>query len=261
MTASAANGFAQVKFAPKPSTACKKLPYDFHPMYSTSSEKTRVTWAAHSYNVAFSDEIGHFDTCTGPTPVPATQFGTACPAGNFEGVGPNREKTDKDDIFCFPPSRSSRYPVPGCTFTNSGFDGLDYQPVWPDGNTALHPTPIRFSSPMTGSSYNIPYNRSAFEADLPAVEATCNVATGAGCTLIPQTDDGLPADFYPFFSTTGTGASCVWQFGNHIPGSTNDFGQNGQYGTKLQLSYTITGGKAISIYEDFRHVFSTNPCP
>ena len=33
-------------------------------MYSTSSPKTRVLWAAHSYNIAFSDEIGHFDFCT-----------------------------------------------------------------------------------------------------------------------------------------------------------------------------------------------------
>ena len=32
-------------------------------MYATSSEHTRVPWAAHSYNVAFSDEIGHFEYC------------------------------------------------------------------------------------------------------------------------------------------------------------------------------------------------------
>ena len=38
-------------------------PYDFHPMYSTSSAKTRNVRAAHSYNVAFDDEIGHFDYC------------------------------------------------------------------------------------------------------------------------------------------------------------------------------------------------------
>ena len=37
MTASAANGFGQVKFAPSPSTQCKNIPYDFHPMYATSS--------------------------------------------------------------------------------------------------------------------------------------------------------------------------------------------------------------------------------
>src|SRR5205807_6964740 len=60
MTASAANSFGQVKFDPN-GTTCQNIPYDFHPMYSTSSELTRVPWAAHSQNIAFSDEIGHFD--------------------------------------------------------------------------------------------------------------------------------------------------------------------------------------------------------
>ena len=61
MVASAANDFAQVKFDPTGS-GCTAIPYNFHPMYSTSSPLTRVPWAAHTYNVAFSDEIGHFET-------------------------------------------------------------------------------------------------------------------------------------------------------------------------------------------------------
>ncbi len=65
MTASKANGFAQIKYAPT-GTNCTAIPYDFHPMYSTSNTKTRVTWAAGSYNVAFDTEIGHFQFCTGP---------------------------------------------------------------------------------------------------------------------------------------------------------------------------------------------------
>ena len=63
MTASAANGFGQIQYAPT-GTSCTEIPYDFHPMYSTSSPQTRVPWAAHSYNVAFDEEIGHFDYCT-----------------------------------------------------------------------------------------------------------------------------------------------------------------------------------------------------
>src|SRR5439155_16747925 len=62
MTASSDNGFQQIIFDPNAAT-CSSRPYDFHPMYSTSSEHTRVPWAAHSYNVAFSDEIGHFEYC------------------------------------------------------------------------------------------------------------------------------------------------------------------------------------------------------
>jgi hypothetical protein len=66
MTASAANGFAEILYDPNGTNcnpATHNIPYDFHPMYSTSSEHTRVPWAAHSYNIAFSDEIGHFEYC------------------------------------------------------------------------------------------------------------------------------------------------------------------------------------------------------
>jgi len=67
MTASAANGYAQIKYDPT-GTSCQAIPCNFHPMYSTSSPQTRVIWAAHTYNVAFSDEIGHFEDCNGPNP-------------------------------------------------------------------------------------------------------------------------------------------------------------------------------------------------
>ena len=158
----------------------------------------------------------------------------------------------------------------GCIGTNTGFDGVPYQPVWPDGNTQLHPTPIMFSSPLTGSGYNVNYSRVAFEADLPRIEVAqpgsssyvCDRNTGDGCTLIPNTDDGQPAAFYPFFSIRSVGGQCVWQLGNHIPGSKNDFGQNAQYGTFLNLSYTAFGGGGAPTtrYNDFRYVLSKNPC-
>ncbi|HCU92465.1 MAG TPA: hypothetical protein DHU96_06860 [Actinobacteria bacterium] len=95
MTASAANGFGQVKYDPA-GTSCVNIPYNFHPMCPTTSEQTRVIWAAHTYNVAFSDEIGHFQFCNGPAPIPATPFGldssnnpATCPSGNMEGSGPS----------------------------------------------------------------------------------------------------------------------------------------------------------------------------
>ena len=62
MTASVANQFGQVLFEPT-STTCHSQPYAFHPMYGSSSEHTRVPWAAHTYNVSMSDEIGHFEYC------------------------------------------------------------------------------------------------------------------------------------------------------------------------------------------------------
>src|SRR5579864_4949891 len=228
MTASAANGFGQVNYNPT-ATSCTVTPYNFHPMYSTSSEQTRVIWAAHTYNVAFSDEIGHWDYCTGTT-VPTSTSGSACPSGNTEGAGTNSEPTDSDASTCFPASMSSLVQLQGCTDQNNGFDGVDYTPVWPDGNTSLHPTPIRFSSPQFGPEYSSNYNRVAFEADLPRIEGnTCNRESGVGCTLLPTDDDNQSASFYPFFSDTNSG-NCVWQLGNHIPGSLNDFGQNAEYG-------------------------------
>jgi hypothetical protein len=128
MVASASNGFAQVKFDPN-GTDCNpathNLPYNFHPMYSTSSETTNVPWAAHTYNIAFSDEIGHFDFCNGKNAITPTG---SCPAGNFEGQGPTRVPTDSDDNFCFPKSSSQLVQVSGCTDLNAGFDGQPYQP-------------------------------------------------------------------------------------------------------------------------------------
>ena len=268
MTASAANGFAQIKYDPT-GTSCTPIPYDFHPMYSTSSEDTRVIWAAHSYNVAFADEIGHFENCTGPQPIPATPFGVdaagnpiSCPSGNKEELG--AEATDQDDNYCFPASEALRIHINGCSDTNAGFDGLDYTNVWPDGNTSLHPSPFLFSSPKTGQALNANYQRVAFEADLPAIERnTCHVRTGVGCTLIPTTDDGQPASFYPFFSTVGAGGACLWTLGTDMPSTTNDFGKNAGWGTIFSSTYLIFGGHGATrqLFENFRNVMPTNPCP
>src|SRR5206468_1451670 len=75
MTASPANGFAQIKYAPT-GDQCKAIPYAFHPMYSTSSEQTKLIWGADQYNVAFDQEIGHFQHCYGAS-VPFTEFGVS----------------------------------------------------------------------------------------------------------------------------------------------------------------------------------------
>jgi len=275
MTASAANGFGQMQYDPT-GTSCVNIPYDYHPMYSTSSEQTRVIWAAHTYNTSFTSEIGHFENCNGPNSIPATPFGVyasgnpiTCPAGNTEGFGSGTSPTDGDDDFCFPASEALRIHINGCTDTNTGFDSLGYQPVWPDGNTALHPEPILFSSPRTGPGDSTNYSRVAFEADLPRIEFnTCDRTTGAGCTLIPTTDKGTPAAFYPFFSAFQNGVQgapgsgrCMWGFGNDLPGATTDFGRNAQYGALLQSTYLIFGGGGAThdLINNFRQIMP-NPC-
>ncbi|HEX7737314.1 MAG TPA: hypothetical protein VF458_20880 [Ktedonobacteraceae bacterium] len=260
MTASASNSFGQVQYDPT-GTSCNNIPYDFHPMYSTSSEHTRVPWAAHSYNIAFSDEIGHFESCNGPATITP---GGACPTGNTEFDG---EPTDSNDVGCFPASSSLLIQSAGC-FEGSGVTGFDsngYHPIWPDGNTKLHPTSIEFTSPITGG-HN--YSRMAFETDLPRIEApdlagNCDRSTGANCTLIPMTDDGQPADFYPFYSIHQSFRGCTWLLGNDIPGlTTNDFGKNNQYGSLLFLNYLAFGGGGATLTRtnDFRQVLDHNPC-
>ncbi len=257
MTASAANGFGQVKFAPN-AAKCQNIPYDFHPMYSTSSEKTRVPWAAHSYNVAYDDEIGHFDYCT-----QIDQEGGSC-IGQ-EGVAGDREDADADDAGCFSPALSFLVKVTGCLATNQGFDGVSYLPRWPNGNSWLHPSPQYFSSPLTGKEYGANYQRVAFESDVPRITATdlggtCDRDTGVGCVRTPITDDGQKAKFYPYFSSGKRGAACRWTIGTHVPGfSTNDYGRVAQYGPLLRLTY-INGHGTIKRYNDFRKVLSTNPC-
>jgi hypothetical protein len=266
MTASKANGFGQIQFDPT-GTSCKEIPYNFHPMYSTSSLKTRVTWAAGSYNVAMDTEIGHFQFCNGPKKIPATEFGltksgnpTVCPKGDHEGRGASKSKPDVDDTYCFPGTEAPRFKVSGCTFDNvPGWDGASYQKLWPDGNTKDHPTAFQFTSPQFGSRYNKQYSQAGFETDLPANETQCDVATGAGCTRIPVTDEGKPAAFYPFYGTTKLGkAGCYWQFGNVIPGQISDFGKNAQYGPLLKQDYT-QGHTTVEQFLDFRKVIN-NPC-
>src|SRR6185437_1845418 len=62
MTASAANGFGSVVFDPN-GTTCRVQVHNFHPMYSTATPLGRNFNAAHTGNIAFSDEIGHFEYC------------------------------------------------------------------------------------------------------------------------------------------------------------------------------------------------------
>jgi hypothetical protein len=264
MTASAANGFGQIQAAPT-GTSCTEIPYDFHPMYSTSSPQTRVPWAAHSYNIAFDEEIGHFDYCSN---VDAATFSCT----GQEGAPGDQEPTDGDDTACFPATASLLVRVSGCNGTNApGFDGSSYQRDWPDGNTRLHPTAELFSSPQTGGHFNANYSKTALETDTPRIEAadlggSCDTSTGAGCTLVPPTDDGQPATFYPFFSITSRHqpGGCRWFIGNDVPGQTaHDFGGVTQYGTLLPQQFLVFGGGGATVtrFDDYQQALPSNPCP
>jgi hypothetical protein len=266
MTASSANGFAQLKWDPR-AKSCTSIPYDFHPMYSTSSPQTRDTWAIGSYNVAMVSEVGHFQTCQGPERIQTTEFGidsegnpVTCPSGDTVETARGPVPGESDDLYCFPSNRASTYKVPGCSNQNSAFDGASYQNLWPDGNTRDRPTPFQFSSPTTGRNYSQQYQKVAFEADLPQEETGCNMSTGAGCTRIPQTSEGYPAAFYPFYSMTRSKNGCVWQLGGDTPGEITNFGRDAEYGPLTKVATTTTGGGAQYLYQYFRNEIS-NPCP
>jgi hypothetical protein len=230
-----------------------------------SSEHTRVPWAAHSYNVVFSDEIGHFEFCNQIT----GEF------GNCTVPGVDDAKVDEDDTFCFSSLFSPLIQgITGCISTEFDFDGTAYKTTWP--GSILNPTsvqlerqpgPIRFSSPLFigdgGQLQN--FDRVAFEADLPAIEnatdPACNTVTGAHCVNPPK-----GAAFYPIFSTFKAGnGSCAWQLGGaHIPGTVNNFGGTSasEFGTvPLPLVYQgpLPAGSVIR-FEDFRSVLNSNPC-
>jgi hypothetical protein len=261
MTASAANGFSQILYEPASAT-CHEAAYTFRPMYATSSEHTRVPWAAHSYNVAFSDEIGHFEYCDAIT----TQGGRCTSNGE--------PSLDGDDAGCFNAAFSLLVPITGCIATDNDFDGTSYQPVWPgtDPNRGqdakFHPTPVTFTSPLFNGSQN--YDRVAFEADLPRIEAAdfggiCNRFTGANCVNPPP-----GSNFYPIYSTgtstlnPNSNGHCVWQLGGpYIKGTTNTFGGNSaaEYGPLL-FSFYPNPNPAIRLRtNNFRNVMDSNPCP
>jgi len=257
MTASMANGFAQVNYDPTAAT-CTQTPYAFHPMYATSGEHTRVPWAAHSYNVAFSDEIGHFEYCSRVAADGTCLEGASDPGGK-----------DGDDVLCFGPRDSLRIRIGGCIGSDVDFDGVSYQNTWPGTladprrDAALNPRSILLTSPTFNGGRE--YSRVAFEADLPRIEAadyggSCDRNTGVDCVNPPP-----GANFYPLFSTrTGPDGGCLWQLGgSHIPGTADSFGGTSaaEFGPLLFLDYPGPGLTPIHRTNDFRQVLPDNPCP
>ena len=242
-------------------------------MYATSSEHTRVTWTAHSYNIAFADATGHFEYCS-----TFAAEGGAC-------LDPNpNDPPGLDDKACFDAGFAASFGllgIGGCIDGDADFDGVPYRATtWPGTlknvhlDQQLHAQPIQFSSPrFVGSEDEMGnYDRVAFEADLPRIETNTNPicqrhlsnpadpSPGSGCVNPP-----VGADFYPIFTTTKTHGGCRWQLGGaYLPGTRQEFGGNSQaeYGPLVALTYPGgPGGLPTVRYNDFRRVLSENPCP
>ena len=278
MTASVANGFAHVNFnpdppAPQPRNPCTSSPFAFHPMYSTSSEHTRSAWTAHTYNISFSDEVGHFELCNAVD----QEGGNCIQAGVDDPKG-----LDDDDTGCFTGPFLALFglqPIGACINGDFDFDGASYQARWagtgdPKTDAQLKPAPIRFTSPQFrrsgGGDDNLrEYNRVAFEADLAGIEFESNPACdvfngGQGCTNPPT-----GAAFYPLFSAAKHEGECTWQLGGPaIPGTTNNFGGTSttEFGPISGIAFAEPAtpaqpnGSSVIIFGNYRRILNENPC-
>jgi type II secretory pathway pseudopilin PulG len=206
MIASVANGFRQIVWDPVNFT-CKGRPYAFHAMYNRAlppqangQPRAWTTWSAHTDNVAYDVETGHFEPANAPS-----------------------DTTSNDDPPCF-----SGPLIPGCLGSDSDFDGYPYHAGdWPNGSSKT-PTPNYLTSPRSGGLAGT-YPIARFETDLPRIEEgnnggglACDHHTGAGCSNPP------PGAFYPWFhlfkgpSSLGT---CSWALTNDgVPNQLSNFG-------------------------------------
>lgn len=279
MTASAANGFGNVVFDPS-ATKCTIKPYSFHPEFSTSTPMTRNVAAAHTYNVAFSDEIGHGEYCakvgTDPLSTCLRPLGADTNDGDNAGQDPAG-----DDDFCLRGTASLLVHINDCVDIDGDFDGMPYNFVWPGSisnpvaDALLHPTSELFTSPVTVGGKN--FTSMSFEGDMSRNESSdtsFRVATpcqrhiqnprdpvpGLGCVDPPPN-----SVFYPFYSTRQVGGTCMWQEGGrYIPGTTNTFGGSAQaeFGPLEAVSYpTAPFGLITKRYNDFRRILPALPCP
>lgn len=190
MVASAANGFQSLNVK-----TCAPKNFSFHPEFNTAKLHNVVSWTFLQANIGIAYEIGH-----------------------FEGTD-----NDDDDTTCF-----SGPLVPGCLSNDTDYDGMSYQPDWPDGTSStampalIHP-PRSFS--WRSGGYTRTYGSLIFQTEVLSTEPACQ-DDGSGCTVPPP-----GATFYPFYAQAGHGSHCVLTFGNDISGLTvNDFGRDAEYG-------------------------------
>jgi hypothetical protein len=179
-----------------------------------------------------------------------TENGARCPTNDFtSGAG-----CEFSDANCMPAGsrtatlngHSVRYtwPIAGCLdniFQNGDldFDGTPYRHGWPDGKKA-HPSSFAYVGPFTPRGRTYPTVQ--FETNVGASEILCDIESGSGCTAPP-----IGAAFYPFWSlgsAPGAGHTCVWNFGDRIPGRTvRSFGRDAEYGTP---DVAVFGGTSTS---------------
>jgi len=220
MVASGANGFVHNANQ----TDCTTAAFNFRAMYATAAPANVVPWLALSPNVSFDFEIGHNELCGDSTCATLPDGGDADETGTCS-VTTTQACTQTSQCPSGETCNNGCGTVRGvgvCINSDTDHDGTSYAADWPDG-AASHPASLILGSaddkgvgPLTTSTtststYDEPYNQIKF-----------------------MTTEGTTGAFYPYFTQAGTGASCRFNFGNDIPGTTtNNFGKAAQYGTTI----------------------------
>jgi hypothetical protein len=277
MTASAANGFGSPLFQPNASKCTVKL-HDFHPMYSTATPLGRNFNAAHTGNISFADEIGHFEYCA---KVRNDSLGTCAKPLGDDTNDPDNAGPDPagDDVFCLPASASSRIKIGGCLETDGDFDSVSYNFSWPGSLTnhtadkLLNARPVQFTSPVTKgkqfSTFAFESNISRSESDdtqfghsTPCQRHITNPADphpGVGCVNPPP-----GSNLYPFYSITHANGSCWFQQGGaFLPNTSYRYGRSAHalYGPLRAVSYPSAPlGTVTKRFNDFRSRTRTLTC-
>ncbi len=219
MVASGANGFTQTKETNHAKDPSATCPTSAFDYHPEYlTASTANNGSWINANINLSFEIGHGELC-----------------GNAS-CSTKPDSNDADDTGC-----GTVLGVGICTGQDDDHDGLSYQADWPDG-TANHPSSLVIGNVLddgmgplsfSGGSYQAAYGKVFFQ---------------------PATVKGA---FYPFYSQVGTGKSCVFNFGNDTPGTTNDFGKSGQYGKTITNPCT---GAPIARCQDVTVPTDFNKC-
>ena len=179
MTASVANGFAQVNYEPDPAIVL--------------AEPVRVPSDVLDLERAHAGSVGGALVQRGllgrdrPLPVLPPSRRSRAARAPTRGSEPDDDDVLQRGVLT---ARAGRRLLA----TDNDFDGTSYQPVWPGTNpnhgqdTKYHPRSVEFTSPVFNGTEN--YSRVAFEADLPRIEAA---DFGGNCNRIDGRELREPA--------------------------------------------------------------------
>ena len=243
MTASVANGFAHVLYTPG-SGACQSAPYAFHAEYSTANPRGN-TWSAHTTNVSFSDEIGHFEHCLQLD----ANFNCAV-------AGSDDPTLDDDDVGCVPGKDAFVVHINGCFGADVDFDGLD-QNDWPGtiptrrSTRNLHPRRCSYEPDHDGRAVSGDQLRGRPARDRELLQH------GHGCGL-RQPAAGLAVHL---LLDPADGASCSWQEGGRSSPTVNDFGGSSAEFDPSLTTYPVAGFTTVQRFENFNSGNLANACP